>query len=145
MARTTIIVPAYQEEKGLPVVLSKLASILKNGYEVLVIDDGSDDGTSDMARKFPVRLIKHEENRGKGEAIITGWKNAATDRVIFIDADDTYPVDIIPQMAQALEQYDMVVVYGGPDAKISPSSTGWGTSSSERQLGKYTVFSPMTP
>ncbi len=112
---TSIIVPVFNEEAGLPTVLDKLFKLRGNGYEVIVIDDGSTDKSWEVARQFPCRLIKHELNRGKGEALKTGIKNARGSDVIWIDADDTYPVDTIPQIADALKNYDMVVcsrVYG---------------------------------
>jgi len=111
----TIIVPAYNEEEGLPIVLRKLFNLIGNNYEVIVVDDGSTDGTFKVASQFPCRLIRHEVNRGKGEALKTGIKNARGDNIIWIDADDTYPVEAIPQIAEALKSHDMVVgsrVYG---------------------------------
>ena len=105
----TIIIPAWREEKGLPVVLSKVYQIIDDTYEVIVVDDGSDDGTSRVASQFPCRVIRHEINKGKGESILTGAKNAVSDNLIYIDADDTYPPDAIPQIAQALQKYDMVL------------------------------------
>jgi len=105
----TIIIPAYNEEKGLLVVLNKLFKIVDNRYEVIVVDDGSEDGTSKITNVFPVKLIRHYINKGKGEAIITGANNALSDNIIFIDADDTYPVTTIPKMAEALLTYDMVI------------------------------------
>ena len=112
---TTIIVPALNEEAGLHIVLSKLFQLIDDSYEVIVIDDGSTDKTSEVARQFPCRLIQHEVNQGKGEALKTGIKHARGENVIWTDADDTYPVETIPQMAEALKTYDMVVasrVYG---------------------------------
>jgi len=106
---TSVIVPAYNERQGLPIVLEKLLKITNNNYEVIVIDDGSNDGTSEVAASFPVRIIKHEKNLGKGEAIKTGIKNARGQNIICIDADDTYPVDVIPQMAEYLQSYDVVI------------------------------------
>ena len=105
----TIIIPAYNEEKGLPVVLNKLFKVIDSRYEVIVVDDGSKDNTSKITDSFPVKLIKHDINKGKGEAIITGAINAMSDSLIYIDADDTYPVATIPKIAEALSKYDMVI------------------------------------
>jgi len=141
----TVIVPAYEEEKGLPVVLAKLVNTLKKGYEILVIDDGSDDGTSEVARRFPVRLVRHEHNKGKGEAIITGWKNAGSDRIIFIDADDTYPVDIIPRMAEALGEYDMVIGSRRSGQENIPGFNRLGNFVFRTAIRKLYGFKPYDP
>ena len=109
MNKTTVIVPAYREEEGLPIVLEKLFKVIDDSYEVLVVDDGSPDRTSEKASSFPCRLIRHEQNRGKGEAMKTGVKEARGENVIFIDADDTYPVEAIPDIARLLQSFDMVV------------------------------------
>jgi glycosyltransferase involved in cell wall biosynthesis len=108
MKLNTIIVPAWREEKGLAVILPKIFETIDDSYEVIVVDDGSDDATSQIASQFPCRLIRHEVNKGKGEAIKTGIKNAAGDNIILIDADDTYPAQAIPRMAEALKSHDMV-------------------------------------
>ena len=106
---TTILIPAYNEEQGLPIVLEKISKLIDDSYEVIVVDDGSTDRTSEVASQFPCRLIRHEVNRGKGEGLKTGIKNATGENIIWIDADDTYPVELIPKMAEALNSYDMVV------------------------------------
>jgi len=106
---TTVIVPAYNEEKGLPVTLDRLKKVLDNGYEVIVVDDGSTDRTPEVSRQFSCRYIRHQVNRGKGEALRTGIRHARGENVIWIDADDTYPAENIPRMAQALKEYDVVV------------------------------------
>jgi glycosyltransferase involved in cell wall biosynthesis len=108
--KTTVIVPAYNEEKGIPVVLTKLLKVVNDEYEVIVVDDGSKDGTAEAAGKFPVKLIKHEINKGKGEAFKTGIAQATGENIIVIDADDTYPVDAIVKMVEALKTCD--AVYG---------------------------------
>lgn len=107
--RTTVIIPVYNEEEGISVVLQKLAAVLDDSYEVLVVDDGSTDGTRQVALRFPCRVISHEVNWGKAEAIRTGVAAARGENVIFVDGDDTYPVEAIPRMASALNDYDMVV------------------------------------
>ncbi|MFC2017863.1 glycosyltransferase family 2 protein [Chloroflexota bacterium] len=106
---TTIIVPAYNEEKGLPTVLEEIFHILDDNYEVIVVDDGSSDSTSEIASNLPCKLIKHEVNKGKGQALRTGFAQAQGEKIIWIDADGTYPVQFIPKMAEELNIYDIVV------------------------------------
>ena len=70
MILTTIIIPAWNEEKGLPIVLSKIFSVIDDTCEVIVVDDGSSDKTSEVASQFPCHIVKHEVNKGKGEAMV---------------------------------------------------------------------------
>lgn len=105
----TVIVPAYNEEQGLAVVLDKLFQVVDDTYEVIVVDDGSTDRTAEVARCFPCRLIQHEVNKGKGQALRTGIRHAWGEVILWLDADDTYPVAPIPEMAAALrDSYDLV-------------------------------------
>lgn len=105
----TVIVPAYNEERGLEVVLSKLLQVVDDTYEVIVVDDGSTDRTAEVVLRFRCRLIQHEVNSGKGQALKTGIRHAWGEAVLWLDADDTYPVAPIPRMAAALhDSYDLV-------------------------------------
>ena len=104
----TIVIPAYNEEQGLPVVLESLFRSVNGQCEVLVVDDGSSDATSAVASRFRCGVIRHGRNRGKGEAMKTGLRHAHGESVIFIDADGTYPADAIPRMTEALESCDAV-------------------------------------
>lgn len=105
----TIVIPAYNEEEGLPIVLGKIVEAVDGTCELLVVDDGSTDRTAEVASCFPCRVIRHDVNRGKGEAFKTALENARGDRVVWIDADDTYPPDAIPRIVQALDDHDMVI------------------------------------
>jgi glycosyltransferase involved in cell wall biosynthesis len=104
----TIIVPAYNEEAGIGFVLESLFKAVGGKCEVFVVDDGSNDATSTIASAFPCGVIRHRENRGKGEAMRTGLGYASGEYVIFIDADGTYPASFIPQMIDALDSSDVV-------------------------------------
>jgi glycosyltransferase involved in cell wall biosynthesis len=105
----TVLVPAYNEEVGLSLVLPKIFSVVDSRYEVLVVDDGSTDATGEVARSFPCRVVHHRQNLGKGEAIKTGVREARGNSLIAIDADDTYPAEAIPLIADALRTHDMVI------------------------------------
>jgi len=107
--KNTIIIPAYKEQEGLPVVLEKVYKIIDDSYEVIVVDDGSTDKTAERASSFPCKLIKRGQNHGKGGAMKAGVKEAQGENVIFTDADNTYPVEAIPDIAKFLEHFDMVV------------------------------------
>src|SRR5215204_1474974 len=106
--RTTVLLPAYNEGAALPHVLTELGEYLDESYEVLVVDDGSSDDTADVAERYPVRLIKHKDNRGKGVAIRTGIAEAQGENVVIMDADATYPVPAIKEMVDLLDENDLV-------------------------------------
>jgi glycosyltransferase involved in cell wall biosynthesis len=106
--RTTVVLPAYNEGAALPHVLDELGEYLDSSYEVLVVDDGSTDDTADVAERYPVRLIKHKSNSGKGVAIRTGISEARGENVVIMDADATYPVPAIKEMVDLLDENDLV-------------------------------------
>jgi histidinol-phosphate phosphatase family protein len=107
--KNSIIVPAYNEEKGVEVVLKKIFSVIDDTYEVIVVDDGSQDHTAEVALQFPCRVIKHSINKGKGEALKSGIAASIAENIMWIDADDSYPVDILPKIAEGFSDFDMVV------------------------------------
>src|SRR5215216_4861867 len=106
--RTTVLLPAYNEGAALPHVLTELGEYLDQSYEVLVVDDGSTDDTAEVAERYPVRLVKHKDNRGKGVAIRTGIAEAQGENVVIMDADATYPVPAIKEMVDLLDENDLV-------------------------------------
>src|SRR5215216_6830722 len=106
--RTTVLLPAYNEGAALPHVLTELGEYLDHTYEVLVVDDGSTDDTADVAERYPVRLVQHPANRGKGVAIRTGIAEAQGENVVIMDADATYPVPAIKEMVELLDENDLV-------------------------------------
>jgi glycosyltransferase involved in cell wall biosynthesis len=107
--KNSIIIPAFNEEEGLPLVLKDIFSVIDDTFEVIVVDDGSTDCTREVAKEFPCKLVCRDGERGKGRALRTGIANAQGENVIWIDADATYPVEVIPEMAAVLATHDMVV------------------------------------
>ncbi|HNW44954.1 MAG TPA: glycosyltransferase family 2 protein [Elusimicrobiales bacterium] len=116
--KTSIIVPSYNEMRTLPSVLKALAAVPLE-KEVVVVDDGSADGTREWldgalaAGEFPfVKFIKHPRNTGKGGALITGFKAAAGDIIIVQDADLEYDPAYIPAIVKPIEDGLADAVYG---------------------------------
>lgn len=108
-AAATVITPAFNEERALPVVLEALAGLRATGIDVVVVDDGSTDRTADVARDAGFRVVQLERNSGKAAAVRAGLATIETEKVVVMDADATYPVDAIPEMVRMLDEYDMVV------------------------------------
>ncbi|GAB6935430.1 glycosyltransferase family 2 protein [Calditerricola yamamurae] len=84
--RVSAVIPAYNEAATLPETLDALR---RAGCvdEVIVVDDGSTDGTADAARPYADRVLVHGENRGKGAALETGWRAAHGEILLFLDGD----------------------------------------------------------
>jgi glycosyltransferase involved in cell wall biosynthesis len=110
--RDSIVIPVYNERAGLRHLLAEMEGVIDHTTEVIVVDDGSKDGSAEIAAAFSFcRTIKHPENRGKGAALRTGFSNARGENIIWIDADGTYPTAKVQEISAALRNgYD--VVYG---------------------------------
>lgn len=112
ISAVTIVIPCYNERAGLGPLLDTLDTTLHGSsvkYEYVVVDDGSSDGTGEIAARDNLLVRRHEVNRGYGAALKTGIRAASHDWVLIIDADGTYPVDRIPDLVQEAAQSDMVV------------------------------------
>ena len=117
--KTSIVIPSYNEMRTLPAVLKALAGVALE-KEVIVVDDGSRDGTREMVegaiagKEFPyeLKLIKHEVNTGKGGALRTGFNAASGDIIIVQDADLESDPACIPSVVGPIEAGRADVVYG---------------------------------
>ncbi|AIF69537.1 dolichol-phosphate mannose synthase [Palaeococcus pacificus DY20341] len=91
--KISVIIPAYNEAKRIGGVLSRIPDFVD---EVIVVDDGSGDETSEVARSFGVKVIRLNENQGKGAAMSAGIEEVSGDIVVFMDADGQHkPEEII--------------------------------------------------
>jgi len=101
---TSLVIPAYNEEEGLSLVVREYLDVVD---EVIMVDDGSSDGTFQAAQALvggKVKLLRHEVNQGKVAALRTGVLQASGDVIIFTDADNTYPARYVPQLVQEIEK-----------------------------------------
>ncbi len=110
----TVIIPAYNEENGIGRVLDELHETMGSSgleHEILVIDDGSTDGTAEIARRQGVRLLSHKTNMGYGGSLKTGILHARYPLIVITDADGTYPNERAPELVQLVTrgEADMAV------------------------------------
>jgi dolichyl-phosphate beta-glucosyltransferase len=119
--RLSVVVPCYDEERRLPASLVRLQEFLEgfgHPYELLIVDDGSKDGTVALAEKAAaanpnIRVLQYPDgkgNQGKGAAVQHGMLHARGDWVLFTDADLSTPMRELEKFLPYLDQgYDVVI------------------------------------
>lgn len=108
----SIVIPAYQEAENIASVVEEVKAVLvglPNKSEVIVVCDGSTDGTGDVAEKAGASVVRHAYNKGYGAALKTGIRAATGRTVIFIDADGQHDAKDIVRLVKERQAYDMVV------------------------------------
>ena len=118
MTTLSVVIPAYNEEDGIEDIVhrvlnvkSDLTAVGVNELELIVVDDGSKDRTSQLAGAIEgVTMIEHPVNRGYGAALKTGFEQASGELIGFLDADGTYPPEYFPQLCTAaMNGADLVI------------------------------------
>jgi len=113
----SIIVPSFNEEVRLPASLDLIAAYVSSqnrSTEVLVVDDGSNDRTAEVAASFAsripnLRVLTNGENRGKGYSVRHGMQEARGEYVLFTDADLSAPIEEADKLLSALQQFDIAI------------------------------------
>jgi glycosyltransferase involved in cell wall biosynthesis len=112
----TVVIPCYNEVGAIEVTLEEITRDLRQSenHEVIVVNDGSDDGTQELLDKvapsYPnIRVISHDRNRGYGAALKTGIRASKAELIVITDADGTYPNERIIELVDLCKDYDMVV------------------------------------
>ncbi len=104
----SVIVPAKDEEKNIGKVIEGIKASCKD-CELIVVDDGSEDRTSEVAESLGCRVLRLEENHGKGFACRLGAENASSQKIVFIDADGQFYSEEIPKLAEKLNECDIAI------------------------------------
>ncbi len=108
----SVVIPAFNEEGAIGDVVKSARSVLNSAripHEILVVDDGSVDGTASRATRAGARVILMGENHGYGASLKAGFRAARGDLLAMLDADGTYPEGDLPRLVRAMDEADMVV------------------------------------
>ncbi|MFH1313620.1 MAG: dolichyl-phosphate beta-glucosyltransferase [Candidatus Eisenbacteria bacterium] len=119
--------PAYNEESRIGESLGKIKTYLEGGdfdFEIIVVDDGSRDGTSRIVTDAAsadsrIRLLRNESNKGKGYSVRRGVLESAGDLVLFSDADLSTPIDELDGLLRSVGDFDIVIASRSlPDSQV---------------------------
>jgi glycosyltransferase involved in cell wall biosynthesis len=116
----SIVIPACNEADAIDEVVAELRRAAAWG-EILVVDDGSTDGTGDRAIEAGARVLRHPYNKGNGAAVKTGIRSAAGEYVLILDADGQHQPSDAPRLAALLGEYDLVVGARSPATQATRS------------------------
>ncbi len=109
----TVVIPAYNEAAHVAGQVSSVDAVMRTSgwdYEIIVVDDGSTDGTAEAASAAGLsRVVRRQQNRGYGAALKLGVRLAAHEWILITDADGTYPVEAIPTLLARATENSMVV------------------------------------
>jgi glycosyltransferase involved in cell wall biosynthesis len=105
---TSVVIPAFNEAAVIAEVVAGLAAV-GPWHEVIVVDDGSADGTAAAAQAAGARVVRHPYNKGNGASVKTGIRAAGGEYVLIIDADGQHPPADAVRLVSLLGEYDLVI------------------------------------
>jgi dolichol-phosphate mannosyltransferase len=133
LVEVSIIVPTYGEAENLPVLVPRVAEVLRTAgisAEIVVVDDNSPDDTArvceQLARDYPVRLLIRRDERGLSSAVLHGMKHARGKILLVMDADLSHPPERIPEIVATLQRDDTDFVIGSRYVKGGATDGDWG-------------------
>jgi glycosyltransferase involved in cell wall biosynthesis len=109
----SVVIPAYNEAAHVASQVEAVDRVMRTSgweYEIIVVDDGSRDGTAEAAASAGLgRVVRRQQNRGYGAALKLGVRLASHNWILITDADGTYPVEAIPDLLAVADENSMVV------------------------------------
>jgi glycosyltransferase involved in cell wall biosynthesis len=130
----SIVIPAFTEAAAVAGVVTALRSAAA-WHEIIVVDDGSMDGTSDRAAAAGAEVVRHPYNKGNGAAVKTGIRRARGEYVLILDADGQHPPEDALRIVARLGEYDLVV--GARTAETQATQTRRAGNSALNRLASY--------
>lgn len=110
--RISVIIPAFNEGAGIGGLIEKIRAVMQTldeHHEIIIVDDGSSDATTENAKRAGARVIRHPYNIGNGAAVKTGIRHARGSILVTMDADGQHNPEDIPRLVNRIGPYDMVV------------------------------------
>jgi len=108
----SVVIPAYNEAFNIESILDETKNVLQESgmsYEIIVVDDGSIDLTWDIAKRLGAKVIRFEDNFGKGHALRSGIREAEGDAIVTMDCDGAFDPREIPKLVSALARSDLAI------------------------------------
>ena len=148
--RVAVVIPAYQAAATIGEVVSQTLGILPDA-NLIVVDDGSADGTGEAGRGKGTTVVTHPRNRGKGAALRTGIARARADGaevIVTIDADGQHPAAEIPRLLQPIAAGAADLVLGARARNgampVSRRLTNWLSASVASRIGRQAIRDAQT-
>ena len=114
----SIIIPVFNEAENLGELLRKILALEMAGAEIIVVDDGSTDGSAEVALAAGAQVIRHPYNIGNGAAIKSGIRAARGKLLVFMDGDGQHKPEDIPKLLDEANRYHMIVGARAKGSKV---------------------------
>jgi glycosyltransferase involved in cell wall biosynthesis len=139
----SILLPAYNEAQVIGSVIERIRAVAPPGesWEIIVVDDGSDDGTGDAAEAAGARVVRHPYNKGNGAAVKSALRAARGSQICLLDADGQHDPGEIPKMLGRLEDYDLII--GARSGGAGGGWTRWLGNTFYNRLASYLSGRPI--
>ena len=121
MCEISVIIPTYNDERTLSKCIESVLCQSLPATEIIIVDDGSTDGTADILKKYEDResfVVIHQENAGRNQARMRGFKSSSCQYLLFLDSDIVMKQNMLEQLCKALKD--------NPDASYAYSGFIWG-------------------